>query len=246
LDAGGAAQLLRVGFTWSEDRDSWLKNLDEVSEEVETCRDTSKGFMKRLSLSSEVDNWLKIQFMLGEYDLLPPKRQTAIESLGVAWDGSSVSWAKRDNPWRNTEDFSWLSNEPSAGHFLKDAALSWTPRITRGGGKKRVIEKSSSVTPESVAGLMPESSKRALASDKKKVEGGNSNLGDDGEPAKKKIKVNAHGESSSAELDAPAVDTTIDIDEEGQSRTQKEPKRNDCTSEKSSTPVTAAPTIVSK
>ena len=57
LEPTQADRLLRVGFTWMENRDSWHRNLEEVSYEVKNCRNDDS-----LSLSLEAENWLKVQF----------------------------------------------------------------------------------------------------------------------------------------------------------------------------------------
>ena len=118
-----AERLLRAGITWSEDRSSWLKTLEKVSQETRALRRNSTGV---LELPKTVENWLKIQFLLLDYDLLPPKRRSRFEALGLTWNGTELSWVEY-GPGEPMVGNAWLVDELASGVDLKDAAMSWTP-----------------------------------------------------------------------------------------------------------------------
>lgn len=121
LEPEEANQLLRVGFTWMENRDSWHENFDETTREVSRCRKYDKW-----GLSGETENWLKVQFMLLEYDLLPLKRKERLDSLGLDWDGKVISWSDR-NTLGDRSMTNLYDDEISTGFDLKGAAMLWTP-----------------------------------------------------------------------------------------------------------------------
>ena len=130
-----AERLLRTGFSWLEDRNSWLKTLEKVSHETRELRRNSG---RVLELPKTVENWLRIQFLLLDYDLLPPKRKTRFEALGLALNGTELSWVEY-SPGDPMVGNAWLVDELAAGFDLKDAALSWTPsaKPKRFGGNRK-------------------------------------------------------------------------------------------------------------
>ena len=127
LEPDQADRLLRVGFTWLEDRDGWMKNLREVSDEVKGFRRDSH---ERLEFSQDVENWLRTQFMLVEYDLLPPKRKACLKSLGLTWNGEELAWVEHSEGDVMVGN-AWLVDELATGMDLMDAALSWTPNKSK-------------------------------------------------------------------------------------------------------------------
>jgi Helicase associated domain len=121
LSPDEAERLLRIGFAWTEGRSSWFKHFDRVSDEIEDCR---RG---ELQLTKRAENWLKVQFMLLEYDLLLPQRVEKMEELEVEWDGEALSWKENDDANNATKNRASDDDIFSTGALFKAAAIAWTP-----------------------------------------------------------------------------------------------------------------------
>jgi hypothetical protein len=120
-----ADRLLRVGFQWEEDMESWLAMYERVNEVVEECRQDSK---KSLELTEDLDDWAKVQFMLMEYELLKPMRKKKFESLSLAIEKCKVVFKK--SPEEEQYQLK-IETTPEQGRWigmsLKSAALNWNP-----------------------------------------------------------------------------------------------------------------------
>ena len=123
MEPDEAEKLLRVGFSWMENRDSWHESFDEAACEIANCRRYNTW-----TLSSDTENWLKVQFMLLEYDLLPTRRKERLESLRLEWDGKEFG-RKGGHAVSDVgaENGLVYDEEISTGSDLKDAARLWTP-----------------------------------------------------------------------------------------------------------------------
>jgi Helicase associated domain len=156
LEPGEAERLLRVGFTWMEDRESWLRQYEECAYELKNCR----RYETMVELSSENENWLQVQFLLLDYDMLPSKRREKLESLGVEWDGKEFSWEERGIHYGGGADHGMYDDEISTGFDLKDAAMAWTPDGKAGSHATEKEREASSALP-SVAANPPETPVKA-------------------------------------------------------------------------------------
>jgi hypothetical protein len=122
-----AERLLRIGFTWVEDRVTWFDMYESIRDEVEAYEAGSKS-SRSLQLSEDLENWIKVQLLLLEYDLLTPRRKRIFEALGLAVEKSNI--VQRRNV--ENEEFQ-LKIETTAeqgrsnGLNLKSAALCWNP-----------------------------------------------------------------------------------------------------------------------
>ena len=212
-----AERLLRTGFTWLEDRSSWLKTLEKVSHETKELRRNS-GIV--LELPKTVENWLRIQFLLLDYDLLPPKRKTRFEALGLALNGTELSWAEY-SPGDPMVGNAWLVDELAAGFDLKDAALSWTPSAP-----KRFVGNEKQDHSTTAAAVVQDDSSYSQTPPKNIVGDGESpasSFDGDGGPPNKDVTASETGKDES-----PGEDTTPD----GDTALSKEggPKRNNASS----------------
>lgn len=142
-----ANMLLRIGFTWLEDRNLWLYNLRKVSDQVK----------KHHRIPRDCDHWLQIQFLLIDFDLLPTKRKTQLDALGILWDGRDYAWVEEPLT-NNYHAASWMhpgdeesDNDISdtGGFHLQGAAMAWAPTKgtpPRGEGKTTLVTKRKTVS----------------------------------------------------------------------------------------------------